>query len=242
MAYGNPGKAFRYRVNYADASGVDIPIDGGRQVFDWWSDPATFLDNMAQSGTVVAWRGDNPMRKGVSILLYEWPNPHPEKEIRQVAISNSGLEQKQWRVLAHLGMTAAILAQGAASPATPARDAQKSQALLQEALGLRQANKHAEAAAKLEEALKADDQNAGAWMELTGLHAEGDSIEALTALCQRWFQAMPNNHQAHNVLGSFLEKKEKLAEALAEYKKSLDIEPNQPPTSEALNRVQNKVK
>jgi hypothetical protein len=84
LAYGNPGKAFRYRVNYADASGVDIPIDGGRQVFDWWSDPATFLDNMAQSGTVVAWRGDNPMRKGVSILLYEWPNPHPEKEIASV--------------------------------------------------------------------------------------------------------------------------------------------------------------
>jgi len=84
LAYGTPGKAFRYRVNYADGSGVDIPIEGGKQVFDWWQDPATYLDGMAQSGTVIAWRGDNPMHKGVTILLYEWPNPQPGKEIASV--------------------------------------------------------------------------------------------------------------------------------------------------------------
>ena len=84
LAYGTPGKAFLYRVNYAGGSGVDIPIEGGRQVFDWWQDPAAFLDGLAQSGTVIAWRGDNPMRKGVSILLYEWPSPHPDKEIASV--------------------------------------------------------------------------------------------------------------------------------------------------------------
>ena len=32
----------------------------------------------------MGWRGDNPFRKNLNILLYEWPNPHPEKEIATV--------------------------------------------------------------------------------------------------------------------------------------------------------------
>ena len=35
---------------------------------------------------------------------------------------------------------------------------------------------------------------------------------------------MPSNYQAHNVLGKYLEGKGKLPEALAEYKKSLELE------------------
>jgi hypothetical protein len=53
---------------------------------------------------------------------------------------------------------------------------------------------------------------------------------------------MPENYQAYNTLGKYLEKKGRLAEALAAYKKSLSIEWNQPPTSEALNRVQKQLK
>ena len=108
LAYGTPGKAFRYRVNYADGSGVDVPIDGGKQVFDWWQDPAAFLDSMAQSGTVVAWRGDNPMRKGVSVLLYEWPNPSPEKEI--VSVDFATIPENEFGPVPVLvGLTAATM-------------------------------------------------------------------------------------------------------------------------------------
>jgi Flp pilus assembly protein TadD len=65
-------------------------------------------------------------------------------------------------------------------------------------------------------------------------------VEAFTALCQLWFQAMPANYQAHNVLGRFLEGKGRQAEALAEYKKSLQLEWNQPPISEIVNRLEKK--
>jgi hypothetical protein len=84
QAYGNAPKPFAYRVNYADGSAADIAIESGKQTCDWFSDVAPFADSMAASGTVVGWRGDNPLRKGLNILLYEWPNPHPDKEIASV--------------------------------------------------------------------------------------------------------------------------------------------------------------
>ena len=48
----------------------------------------------------------------------------------------------------------------------------------------------------------------------------------------------PAQYQAHNVLGKFLESKGKLADALAEYKKSLELEWNQPPTIESKVRLE----
>ena len=84
QAYGNAPRPFAYRVNYADGGNADIVIESGKQTCDWFSDVAPFADSMAASGTVVGWRGDNNLRKGLNILLYEWANPHPEKEIATV--------------------------------------------------------------------------------------------------------------------------------------------------------------
>jgi Tfp pilus assembly protein PilF len=106
-------------------------------------------------------------------------------------------------------------------------------------MALRQAKKDVQALTKLEEALKADDQNVGAWMPITEMRAQTDGIEAFNTLCQRWVAAMPKNYQAHNVLGKYLEGKGKLADALAEYKKSLELEWNQPTTIEAKTRIEN---
>jgi Flp pilus assembly protein TadD len=49
---------------------------------------------------------------------------------------------------------------------------------------------------------------------------------------------MPQSYQAHNTLGQFLEKKGKYADALAEYRQSLKLEWNQPPTIEAKTRME----
>ncbi len=54
--------------------------------------------------------------------------------------------------------------------------------------------------------------------------------------------ATPRNYQAHNVLGKFLEGKGKLAEALAEYRKSLQIEINQPPVNQDIERLEKKLR
>ena len=75
-------------------------------------------------------------------------------------------------------------------------------------------------------------------MTLTEIRAATDGVDAFTSLCKRWFTAMPGNYQAHNVLGKYLEGKGKLPEALAEYKKSLELEWNQPPAIEAKTRIE----
>ena len=153
-----------------------------------------------------------------------WVNPCPDKEITEVVLTTKGLPAEECRFVAHLAVTAAILPEKATASVGPgAPDPKKSQALLQEAIKLTQAKKDALASAKLEEAIKTDDQNVGAWVAITEIHAQTDKVETFTALCQRWFQAMPKNHQAHNVLGQFLEKKEKYADALAQYQEFLPL-------------------
>jgi hypothetical protein len=83
MAWGAE-KPFAYRVNYEDGTSEALEITNGRQVIDWWDDPLRFADAMSDAGSFVAWTGDNPMRKGVVLIAYEWANPHPEKPIRDV--------------------------------------------------------------------------------------------------------------------------------------------------------------
>jgi hypothetical protein len=83
MAWGAE-KPFRYRVNYEDGTSQEIEITNGRQVIDWWDDPVRFADAMSDAGAFVAWTGDNPMRKGIVLVGYEWANPEPAKLVRDV--------------------------------------------------------------------------------------------------------------------------------------------------------------
>ena len=107
---GTPGVVCHYHVNYADGTDLDVPIENGKQIFDWWTDPIKYADDMARCSTTVAWRGDNPMRKGVVALCYEWANPHPEKEIKSVDFLSEAKSNYE-AVVFLLGITAAT-AQG----------------------------------------------------------------------------------------------------------------------------------
>jgi len=210
---------------------------------DWNPGHEQFPD---EEGTLtsVAWTGACKMYPVCRVYHTLWVNPHPGKTIKQVVVRNTGLNPKQWRFIPHLGLTAAILpaASGAGPAAAPIvpRDAEKSRVLAEESRRLVEAKKPAEAAEKLEAALQSDDRNTAAWMTLAGLRAETDDVAAFTALCERWLKACPENYQAYNMLGQYLEKKGRLAEALAAYRKSLQIEWNQPPTGAAVNRLEKK--
>jgi endonuclease YncB( thermonuclease family) len=78
------GTVFSYRVHYEDSTSVELPIVSGQQTIDWWADPARFPEAMSKHGLFIAWKGDNPMRKGVVLPGFEWVNPHPEKPIRDL--------------------------------------------------------------------------------------------------------------------------------------------------------------
>jgi hypothetical protein len=233
---------FAYRIiRYADGTEERIGLTE-YNTCDWNYGRDEFPDEETTLSTV-AWKGTCKMNPVTRVYQTLWANPHPEKEIKEVVLTVADLADKQYRFLAHLGLTAVIRAPEAA-PAAATRDPRKAQALLNEALALAlgKGNKPKEAAAKLEEALKADNRNVGAWKELTTLRARTDSVEAFTALCRTWFQAMPENYEAHNTLGQFLENHGQPEAALTEYKKSLEIEWNQPPTIEAAKRLEKRVK
>ena len=236
--YGDKPFAWR-EINYADGSSATIALNNSNCA-DWNFGHDNFP---AEEGTLttIAWKGSCKAVPITRVYKTLWVNPHPEKEIKEVVLTTRDLPKAEWRFLAHLGLTVATLPPGGMD-VTAKRDPAKSQALLQEALKLLADKKPAEASAKLEAALQADDHNDGAWKEFTSLRSQADSVEAFTALCHRWTATMPQNYEAHNVLGRFLEKKGKLPEALSEYRQSLKIEWNQPPIMQAAKDLEEKIK
>ncbi|MCY3020268.1 MAG: hypothetical protein NTW87_14715, partial [Planctomycetota bacterium] len=241
-------KPFAWRqVVYADGSRESMPLNN-TNCADWIYGRDQFQSE-EDTTTCVAWKGACKANPVTRVYHTYWPNPHPEREIKEVVLTNNGLPETECCFIAHLGVTAAVFKAGKlptpqpqpAQPTQPARDPQRSQALFQEALALKEAKKNAEASSKLEASLEADDQNVSAWMALAEIQAAAGNVERFTAFCQRWFKAMPRNYQAHNVLGKFLEDNGKSADALEQYKKSLEIEWNQPPAIQAVERLERKL-
>ena len=138
--------------------------------------------------------------------------------------------------MAHLGLTAAILPE----PKAPAaeRRPEKAAELLDTARSLYKQDKKEEARAVLDKALEADDTNMDAW----GLYAElltgAASVDEFTAFCERWSAAVPASFHPWNVLGRFYESQQMPAEALRAYRKSLEIEWNQPDVLQATERLE----
>ncbi len=107
LAWGGGPKPFMYRVNYKDGTRVEVPISHGCHICDWWADPSRYAESMAVNGTVVGFSGDNAIRKGVNVLLYEWVNPHPEKDIATVDFTRATAGYGGIPLL--VGLTAAVL-------------------------------------------------------------------------------------------------------------------------------------
>jgi hypothetical protein len=232
--YGANAYAWR-EVRYTDGTQAVMPLNESN-TGDWNMGREEFPIE-EDTTTTVAWQGACRMYPLTRVYKTLWVNPHPDKPVKEVVLTTRDLPDAQLRFLVHLGVTAAILPEGS-TPRPAQRDSRKSETLLQEALKLMAEKKPAEAAARLEAALQADDQNTAAWKELAALTVATAEPAALPALCQKWIQAMPDSYEAHNVLGQFLEKQGKLPEALAEYRKSLVIEWNQPAIEQARKRLE----
>ena len=87
----NTKEPFKFMVHYEDGGSVEIPMIFYQQVYGWWDNPDEkgLSDTMAKFGCFPAWKGTNPMVKaqgrwGIMLPAYEWPNPHPEKAIKDV--------------------------------------------------------------------------------------------------------------------------------------------------------------
>ncbi|MGE3313426.1 MAG: carboxypeptidase-like regulatory domain-containing protein [Limisphaerales bacterium] len=84
----------RIRLNYADGSAAEIPIQYGTHVLNFWRQRYESASNLSDPESRVAWMGDAPalaaygnsMRLCVSSL---W-NPHPEKPVQTLDVVSSG--------------------------------------------------------------------------------------------------------------------------------------------------------
>jgi hypothetical protein len=94
--------------------------------------------------TTVAWKGSCKQYPVTRVYKTLWVNPHPEKQIEKIVITNAGLVPDQWRFVPHMGITLAMLPKGGGSATG---DAAKARALINEATTLLQNNQSQEARA-----------------------------------------------------------------------------------------------
>ena len=69
----------RYVVRYADGTELSVPLHHGREITDWWDPTDT-------DACVAGWRGENPETGNLGLVIFPWLNPHPQKQIRDIAM------------------------------------------------------------------------------------------------------------------------------------------------------------
>ena len=76
-AWGGKGKAGAYRINFADGTHLDYPIEGNQNIGDWWTVaqlPAAKIGILRK----------NAMDHEVGTFVAEWENPKPDVEIKSI--------------------------------------------------------------------------------------------------------------------------------------------------------------
>lgn len=227
----------RREIWYTDGTKEVIDMNSTNMA-DWNFGRDQFPDEETTT-TSIAWKGSCQQYAVTRVYKTLWVNPHPKKKIEKIVLTNADLPEERWSFVPHMAITLAIAPTGTPRPAG---DVAKAKALIAEATKLLEAKDTAGALAKLDQALAADGGNTGAWQLLTSLRAQSDDVATFTALCQQWMTADPLNYQPYNTLAAFLEQKGKPEEALKLYKRSLEIEWNQPPTAEAVRRLDKELK
>lgn len=223
----------RREICYTDGTKEIVEMNG-TNMGDWNFGRDQFPDEELTS-TSVAWRGNCQQYEVTRVYKTLWVNPHPQKKIEKIVFTNADLPDTQWRFVPHMAVTLAMAPVG--GPAKVTGDSAKAKALIGEATKLLEAKDTKQAMEKLDQAIEADPSNTGAWQLLTSLRAKNDDVKTFTSLCQRWMVADPGTYQPYNTLAEFLEQKGQPEEALKLYKRSLEMEWNQPPTAEAIRRL-----
>jgi hypothetical protein len=222
-----------YSVEYADGAAVTVPLRGGVSLYDWIG-PKPFL---AETGTrsVTAWTGSCDRFPVVAVYRMLWVNPRPEAVVQRVVYARPTLTSLP--VL--IGVTAVV---DKKAVAVSAEAAAKAVALF--AQGRDAAGKGDLPAARtaLKQALELDPAQPEAYRLLADVcERKGDEDWLLDAY-GLWMRSGPRSPLPWNRTGEILEKRRNLQGALEAYKKSLEIEWNQPPIMDARKRLEAEIK
>jgi hypothetical protein len=229
-AWAGRGLHATYRLHYADGTTADILLEGGINYRDWAS--RSFSDPFAlETGTFtqVGWTGASKVFPKVSVYVMEWRNPRPD-----VAIETLDFLSANNGVPVLVAVTAGEKPpEAAVAKGDPARAAQ----LDEEARAARQTGNKARALELAHQAVAADATYVLARVRLGDLLEENGKLSDAEAQFRRVVELQPDHLETYLRIGRICEVQKRWADALAIYRRSLEVNVNQPPVMQALERV-----
>lgn len=217
-----------YTMEYADGQSADIKLVGGENISDWNGVSTLLRENGTQS--VAAWIGKNDTFPIVSVYRMLWVNPRPDVPVKQVHYANP----RMGCVSILVGMTAAVKPGGLGRAAGPAGTAE----LLSQARAADTANQLEEALRLYRQAVSADPTLEDAYPAMLAVAERMKDDDHVLEAAWMWGLSGFPAYLAWNRFGEILEKRGDARGALEAYRKSLEIEWNQPPTLNAVRRLE----
>jgi len=225
------GRVAVYQMRYADGSTLDMPLIAGENARDWAAPDTGPFARERGTKTVAAWTGSCPMFPKVTVYRKLWVNPKPEVPITAVhyTIADKGA------VPILVGMTLAVRK----DPQEAAAERAKAEALLAQARAALDAGKLQNGRDLLSQAVAVDMKLWAAYETLAELAERGGSEDEKLDVYRQWAEAGATTPVPYNRLGEILERRKDPTGALDAYRRSLEIEWNQPPILEAVSRLEN---
>ena len=218
------GLAANYRIVYENGSMCDVPVKGGVNIADW-----NVLRTV--SGEAIAWTGSNDEFPLLGVYRMLWVNPRPETPIKEVVFANP--EMKSFPVL--IGITAAARRETLPVSFGDAARAKKS---LEDGRAAFKNNRLDDAFRLLREAVVLDPSQKDAYQALADAAEKKGLEDWIVDAYRLWTISGPRQPLPWNRIGEILEKRKEIRGALEAFRKSLQIEWNQPPTMEAVKRLE----
>jgi hypothetical protein len=219
-------------VQYEDGTRAEFRFIGSVNTKDWARGPQSGFPLEKDTFTSVAWTGSSTMWPVVSVFKTLWVNPKPEVKVKAVRYYKT----PGW-VSVHILMGLTAVLKMDVRALSPAEQAQVAALVAKgaEAVG----RKDLAAAEKLfREALAMDPKNWDACRRLGDVLEQGGNEEALLDHYHAWVRHGAVSPHPFNRIGEILEKNGEPRGALEFYKRSLQVEWNQPPVIDAVRRLE----
>jgi hypothetical protein len=218
------GLTANYKIVYEDGSTFDVPVKAGVHVEDW-------NDIRVLPGASIVWTGSTDAFPMTGVYRMLWVNPKPETSVKEIVFSNP--EKKAFPVL--LGVTAAARRETVPVPPEVAARAKKA---LEDGKAAFQGNRIDDACRLLRDAVVLDPSLRDAYPALADAAERKGEENGIFDAYRLWTVSGPRQPLPWNRIGEILEKRKDTRGALDAYKRSLRIEWNQPPTMDAVKRLE----
>ena len=218
------GIVANYRILYEDGTIHDIPLKHDLNISDW-----NQIRRLPRAD--IAWTGSCTEYPMIGVQRMLWVNHKPETPIKEIVFSNP--EMKAFPVL--IGIT--VAARRETIPVAPGSVA-KALTLLEAGKKAFQENKLDESCRMLRDAVVTDPSLKDAYQALADSVERKGNEDLIFDAYRLWTISGPRLPLPWNRVGEILENRGDKRNALDAYKTSLKIEWNQPPTMNAVKRLE----